>query len=72
VRWEDLPHIDAVLLSHNHYDHLDIATLRRLSERGDSQFIVPAGVGRLLRSHRIGPVHELDWGESDSVVRICD
>jgi len=64
VRWEDLPRIDIVLLSHNHYDHLDIATLRRLGDRGQSQFIVPARVGRLLRSHRIGPVHELDWGES--------
>jgi L-ascorbate metabolism protein UlaG (beta-lactamase superfamily) len=64
VRWEDLPPIDTVLLSHNHYDHLDLATLRRLAERGQSQFIVPTGVARLLRSNNIGPVHELDWGES--------
>jgi L-ascorbate metabolism protein UlaG (beta-lactamase superfamily) len=64
VRFEDLPRIDTVLLSHNHYDHLDLATLRRLADLGHSQFIVPAGVARLLRSERIGPVHELDWGES--------
>jgi L-ascorbate metabolism protein UlaG (beta-lactamase superfamily) len=64
VRWEDLPRIDTVLLSHNHYDHLDLATLRRLASRGQSQFIVPAGVARLLRYQNIGPVHELDWGES--------
>jgi len=64
VRWEDLPRIDTVLLSHNHYDHLDLATLRRLADRGKSQFVVPAGVGRLLRSQSIGKVHELDWGES--------
>ena len=64
VRWEDLPRIDTVLLSHNHYDHLDLATLRRLADRGQSQFIVPAGVARLLRSHSISPVDELDWGES--------
>jgi L-ascorbate metabolism protein UlaG (beta-lactamase superfamily) len=64
VRLEDLPRIHAVLLSHNHYDHLDLASLRRLAERGQSQFIVPAGVARLLRSQNIGPVHELDWGES--------
>src|ERR1700722_5287763 len=64
VCWEDLPRIDTVLLSHNHYDHLDLATLRRLADRGQSQFVVPAGVARLLRSQSIGPVHELDWGES--------
>ncbi len=64
VSWEDLPPIDAVLISHNHYDHLDLPTLRRLAARGDSTFIVPAGGARLLRSERIGPAHELDWGES--------
>jgi L-ascorbate metabolism protein UlaG (beta-lactamase superfamily) len=64
VRFEDLPGIDLVLLSHNHYDHLDIATLRRLADRGVAQFIVPRGVARLLRWLGIGPVHELDWGEA--------
>jgi len=64
VRWEDLPRIDGVLLSHNHYDHLDLPTLRRLAHRDKSHFVVPLGVGRLLRSQNIGPVHELDWGES--------
>jgi L-ascorbate metabolism protein UlaG (beta-lactamase superfamily) len=64
VHWEDLPRIDTVLLSHNHYDHLDLPTLRRLADRGQSEFIVPLGVARLLRSQNIGPVHELDWGES--------
>jgi L-ascorbate metabolism protein UlaG (beta-lactamase superfamily) len=67
VEWEDVPRIDAVLLSHNHYDHLDLATLRRLADRGQSQFIVPIGVGRLLRSQKIVPVHELDWGEAVQV-----
>jgi L-ascorbate metabolism protein UlaG (beta-lactamase superfamily) len=64
VRWESLPHIDVVLLSHNHYDHLDLATLRRLADRDHCQLIVPIGVAPLLQSRRIGPVHELDWGES--------
>lgn len=66
---EDLPRIDLVLLSHNHYDHLDIATLRQLANRGQAQFVVPAGVARLLRSRNIGPVHELDWGESLQIGR---
>jgi L-ascorbate metabolism protein UlaG (beta-lactamase superfamily) len=64
VRWEDLPRIDIVLISHNHYDHLDLETLRKLAVLGQSQFIVPLGVARLLRSRNIGPVLELDWGES--------
>jgi L-ascorbate metabolism protein UlaG (beta-lactamase superfamily) len=66
VSWEDLPPIDLVLLSHNHYDHLDMPTLRRLAARRESKFVVPVGVGRLLRRKNIGPVHELDWGESCS------
>ena len=67
VSWEDLPPIDAVLISHNHYDHLDLPTLRRLSARGGSTFIVPARGARLLRSENIGPAHELDWGGSLSL-----
>jgi len=67
VSWENLPPIDAVLISHNHYDHLDLPTLRRLAARGDSTFIVPARGAGLLRSENIGPVHELEWGESLSL-----
>jgi L-ascorbate metabolism protein UlaG (beta-lactamase superfamily) len=67
VSWDDLPRIDAVLISHNHYDHLDLPTLRRLAARGDSIFIVPARAARLLRSEHIVPAHELDWGESLSL-----
>jgi len=64
VSWDDLPPLDAVLISHNHYDHLDLATLRQLGARGGATFVVPAGVGRLLGSQKIGPVREMDWGES--------
>jgi len=64
VRFEDLPRIDLVLLSHNHYDHLDLATLRGLAGQHHPEFLVPRGVGRWLQSQNIGPVHELDWGES--------
>ena len=67
VSWEDLPPIDTVLISHNHYDHLDLPTLRRLAARGDSTFIVPAGGARLLRRENIGPAHEMDWGDSLSL-----
>ena len=64
VRQEDLPRIDIVLLSHNHYDHLDLPTLHWLASRGDTVFVAPLGVARLLRSENIGPVVELDWGEA--------
>jgi L-ascorbate metabolism protein UlaG (beta-lactamase superfamily) len=67
VRLEDLPRIDIVLLSHNHYDHLDLKTLRWLAKNGNVTFIVPTGVSRLLRSQKIEPVYELDWGEEKKV-----
>ncbi|WP_103514505.1 MBL fold metallo-hydrolase [Streptomyces sp. SM10] len=62
VPWEELPHIDAVLISHNHYDHLDAPTLRRLPR--DTPLFVPAGLGRWCRRRRFTCVTELDWWES--------
>jgi L-ascorbate metabolism protein UlaG (beta-lactamase superfamily) len=67
ARWEDLPRIDLVLLSHNHYDHLDVASLRRLAERRECRFVVPRGVARFFHAHHIAPVDELAWGESLSL-----
>lgn len=67
MRIEDLPDIDAVLISHNHYDHLDLPTLRQIAARGRSIFIVAGGGARLLRSEKIELVHELDWGESPTL-----
>ena len=64
MRIEDLPPIDAVLISHNHFDHLDLPTLRQLGTRGPSAFVLVARCARLLRSQGIESVHELDWGGS--------
>ena len=64
-----LPRIDAVLVSHSHYDHLDLATLRALAARG-TRFFVPLRVGEILRGEGIGPVEELDWWESRSLRQI--
>ncbi|MDQ0792902.1 MBL fold metallo-hydrolase [Streptomyces sp. B1I3] len=62
VAWDELPPVDAVLISHNHYDHLDAPTLRRLPR--DTPLFVPAGVGRWCRRRRFTCVTELDWWES--------
>ena len=48
---------------------LKLVTLRRLTHGGQCQFVVPARVARLLQSRSIGPVHELDWGESLPLAR---
>ncbi len=65
---DDLPPIDFVLISHNHYDHLDLPTLIALANRSaDTTFFVPLGNAELLRSKGIENVQELDWGETATV-----
>ena len=64
VRFEDLPPIAVVLLSHNHYDHCDLAALGRLAKRFDPMVVTPLGNGRLVRSAGLRRVEELDWWES--------
>ncbi|MEV7124782.1 MBL fold metallo-hydrolase [Streptomyces sp. NPDC093260] len=62
VPWSALPPVDAVVISHNHYDHLDAPTLRRLPR--DTPVFVPAGLGRWFRRRRFTRVTELDWWEA--------
>ena len=58
------------MISHNHYDHLDLPTLRRLAKRDpETKFFVPLGNAELLRKNGIEQVQELDWGETASVGR---
>ena len=61
VPFDDLPAISMVLLSHNHYDHCDLRTLRKLAQRFDPVVITPLGNGALVRSSGIRRVEELDW-----------
>ena len=59
-----LPPIDFVLVSHNHYDHLDVDTLRWLADRDPrTRFVVPIENGHILRDAGVRNVVELDWGE---------
>ncbi len=66
VRFDDLPAISLVLLSHNHYDHCDLATLRALDRRFQPRLVAPIGNGRLLRSVGIRQVEEIDWWQRAS------
>ena len=63
---EALPAIDAVIISHDHYDHLDIDTIKALARSQRSTFFVPLGIGAHLREWHIPEdrIVELDWGQS--------
>lgn len=67
IRLEDLPPIHAVLVSHNHYDHLDIPTLKRLAGEGVNRSITTLGNRDLIRETGIPVVDELDWWQSMSL-----
>ncbi len=64
IPFEALPPIDVVLISHNHYDHLDIPTLKHLAKKGVTRSVTPLGNRDLIRGTGIRPVDELDWWES--------
>lgn len=63
VRFVDLPKIDLVLLSHGHWDHMDVPTLKRLWDRDQPLILVPLGHGAMLADAGI-QTRELDWGEA--------
>lgn len=60
----ELPRIDVVLTSHNHYDHLDRDTVRRLAEAWDPLFLVPLGLKAWFEALGLRRVEELDWWQS--------
>ena len=64
LRMEDLPPIDAILISHNHYDHFDTATLARLLERNRPAVFCPLGLARPLGQIGFAEIRELDWWQN--------
>jgi L-ascorbate metabolism protein UlaG (beta-lactamase superfamily) len=66
IRFEDLPPIDVLLLSHNHYDHLDTGTLLRLRRRDTPTVYCPLGVAAQLKRLGFRSIVELDWWQQQA------
>lgn len=64
IAFDDLPPIDAVLLTHNHYDHLDGKALKRLWQRFQPRVIAPLGNAAVIRRYADIPVESIDWGDT--------
>jgi L-ascorbate metabolism protein UlaG (beta-lactamase superfamily) len=65
----ELPPVDAVLISHDHYDHLDLPTVEALLESQSAPFVVPLGIGQHLRTWGVPDdrIVELDWNGSTTI-----
>lgn len=71
IKFEDLPRIHVVLISHNHYDHLDLPTMRTVFGAHHPKIVTPLGVKAFFDEERIAGATDLDWWQetqlSDSV-----
>jgi L-ascorbate metabolism protein UlaG (beta-lactamase superfamily) len=72
IRLEDLPIIDLILLSHNHYDHLDVSTLQRIVKEHKPRIVTPLGVKNFLEQEKMKGAEDMDWWQeikvSDSLI----
>ena len=66
MRLEDLPKIDIVLLSHNHYDHMEVPTLKKLEERDNPVIYTGLGNRDYLAKRGIKNVIDMDWWDKQS------
>jgi L-ascorbate metabolism protein UlaG (beta-lactamase superfamily) len=64
LRLGELPRVDVALLSHNHYDHLDLSALRWLAQHRRPSIVVPLGLKSWLQNRGVANVVELDWWQS--------
>lgn len=67
LRFEDLPPVHVVVISHDHYDSLDVATLQRLAREHRPRVLVPLGLGAWFAGLGIAGVEELDWWQARTV-----
>ncbi len=75
IRFEDLPQIDIVIISHNHYDHLDVPTLKKLIDKFNPKIITPLGVGAFVENMGARDITDMDWwqelGLSENITIAC-
>jgi len=64
VAFENLPHIDVVIYSHNHYDHLDVQSILMLEKAFAPKFIAPLGIDLFIKKQGVQNVEAMDWWES--------
>ncbi len=67
VKFEDLPRVDVVIISHNHYDHFDNETIKMLLKRDNPLFLVGLGNDALLKDLGVKKFKALDWRERTRV-----
>jgi len=67
VALEQLPGMDLVFVSHNHYDHMDVAALKAIANKHTPLFVTGLGNAAFLRQQGISPVVELDWWDQTSL-----
>ena len=67
IRFEDLPRIDFIILSHNHYDHLDIKTVKNIYRIHQPNIITPLGLKSFLDEHHITSATDMDWWQEVSL-----
>lgn len=67
VDFKDLPPIDIVLISHNHYDHMDIPTLKRINKKWKPRIYAGLGNAKYLRTHGVRGAMDMDWWDKDVV-----